>query len=161
MFKFAGDFYKIFRNNEEIKLLVKEAAAFYAKELGLKGVTINMRSVFPEKRADIHGYVQKHLYPAKEKEYDMTIHLNHGKISILETVAHEMIHVAQWERGDLQDFGYRRLWKGEDHTLTPYSKRPWEKEAFKKEVPLAKKFIKHKKIRVPISRKIIKLILPV
>ena len=141
--------YKNFRDNKKVEKLILEAAKFYYTELGIKGnphITVNpMWS--PELFFDTHGYVQKK--PGKDS-FQVVIYINHNIYSILETVAHEIIHVHQYNRGDLINCGIRKLWKGKDHTETEYWERPWEKEAFKNEKSLAKKFFKHKGMRKPL-----------
>ena len=66
-------------------------------------------------------------------------------------ICHEMIHMSQYERGDLKmssDFS-KITWKGKifDNSIS-YDKREWEQEAFSKQNALWKKFkqtIKKKK----------------
>ena len=63
-------------------------------------------------------------------------------------VCHEMVHVWQWVKGDLKDVydrklgnhGYRQMWKGKDYTDTPYSKLPWERQAYRMQETLLNKF---------------------
>ena len=70
----------------------------------------------------------------KENTYIVEIG-NLTKKDTLTTIAHEMIHVAQYDRGDLVQkrnlfTGTKVLWKGVDHTNTEYRSKPWEIEAF-------------------------------
>ena len=66
------------------------------------------------------------------------------------TVAHEMVHVYQWVSGNLRDRlsnspsreGYRQYWKGKDYTNIAYKKLPYEKEAYRMQERLLKKFKK-------------------
>ena len=66
------------------------------------------------------------------------------------TVAHEMVHVYQWVSGNLRDRlsnspsleGYRQYWKGKDYTNIAYRKLPYEKEAYRMQEQLLKKFKK-------------------
>ena len=66
------------------------------------------------------------------------------------TVAHEMVHVYQWVSGNLRDRlsnspsreGYRQYWKGKDYTNIAYRKLPYEKEAYRMQERLLKKFKK-------------------
>ena len=46
--------------------------------------------------------------------------------SMIKSLAHEMIHAWQVDRGDLQG----RFWKGEDMAHLPYQFQPWEIEAY-------------------------------
>lgn len=47
------------------------------------------------------------------------------------TLAHELVHAKQFLRGDLTP--KLMNYKGKKHQLTPYSRQPWEREAYKKE----------------------------
>ena len=66
------------------------------------------------------------------------------------TVAHEMVHVYQWVSGSLRDRlsnspsleGYRQYWKGKDYTDISYRKLPYEKEAYRMQEQLLRKFKK-------------------
>ena len=69
-----------------------------------------------------------------------------GLDAFIETICHEMVHVMQTAKGLLVDrvypkkLGYRQLWKGVDHTKTSYSKKPWEKQAYRMQGKLLKGF---------------------
>ena len=162
-------FFKKYRDNDEIKELIQESIHFYTEELGIENKpTINLLFKWPHRIFfDTHGYIQKTLGTENEK-YHITIYLNHSKYSILETVAHEMIHLKQYNSGDLSlsksmksAYKYDHFWRGVDHTDTDYEDRPWEIEAFKKEDALSKKFLKHKGLRKPILLKIYKRMLSI
>ena len=83
--------------------------------------------------------IDKRLYPADKNEFILTI-------------CHEVVHVMQTAKGLLVDrvypkkLGYRRFWKcpktGKliNHTKTPYSKQPWERQAYRMQEELFKKF---------------------
>ena len=63
--------------------------------------------------------------------------------SMITTIAHEMIHVWQVERGDLVG----RSWKGLDFQKMPYEYQPWEVEAFMHQNDVAEWFFKNHKPR--------------
>ena len=48
------------------------------------------------------------------------------------TLAHEMIHVKQFMKGEMSDEP-KATWHGRNHEKTPYTKQPWEIEAHKQE----------------------------
>jgi hypothetical protein len=88
---------------------------------------------------------------AVETERDFTVEVDKRiyKVDLDEfivTLCHEMVHVMQTAKGMLTDriyprkLGYRRLWKGKDHTKTSYSKQPWERQAYRMQNKLAKKY---------------------
>ena len=64
------------------------------------------------------------------------------------TLCHEMVHLHQYERGDLKiSSDYKTVtWKGETFDITiSYEDREWEKEAFSKQGLLWKQFKKYKR----------------
>jgi hypothetical protein len=64
---------------------------------------------------------------------------------LMETLAHEFVHVKQDVRGQTKERhrgGFKMYWMGEDHTNTPYQKQPWEKEAFSLEKRLVRRYKK-------------------
>lgn len=54
----------------------------------------------------------------------------------MKTLAHEMVHVAQFFRGDLIIDGSQFIWKGLNVTDVPYMEQPHELEAYSQEVYL-------------------------
>lgn len=129
---------------------VRSAANFFMKELLSARKASN---TFVEIRLldlqGAHGFCSLHedegdLYSPKSFTIDID-----GKMSvrqILETLAHEMIHMRQFRNKEL---GYREnhtLFRGRAYRLDmPYHKEPWEKEAYRKEGPLLAKFLKEYK----------------
>jgi len=141
-------YYKHFRDNEKTEKLLLEAAKFYYEELGIENnPTINFHFKFPKKYKIWYGFAGEHK--TKPNTYEVVILMNHNKYDLLSTVAHEMIHVKQMANKELEidEETKRKYWKGIDHTDTKYSKQPWEKEAFDNETKLAKKFMKHKRMK--------------
>ena len=66
-----------------------------------------------------------------EIEVDRTLRLRR----LLETVAHEMVHVKQYARNELH-VEYAKCWKNEFYTKTDYWDCPWEIEAHGRELGL-------------------------
>lgn len=63
------------------------------------------------------------------------------------TLAHEMVHAKQYIRGqyraELAKNGrFRRMWLGKPYSVA-YSKRPWEREAFRREGELVNALLEH------------------
>jgi len=71
-----------------------------------------------------------------------------GREAFIETICHEMVHVWQTATGVMVDrvyprkLGYRKLWKGKDYSDVSYSKQPWERQAFRMQGVLLRKFLK-------------------
>jgi len=143
-------FYSMFRNNEELRPLIQESVDFYLEKLDIdENTIIKLNIIFPNKITSIAGFVQYEEWGMLSK-YNVTIYLNHSIVSILNTTAHEMIHVKQYQSGDLRHTKGKTYWKGVDFSETKYEDRPWEKDAFKREKGLAQMFMEHKNIKKPI-----------
>lgn len=79
-------------------------------------------------------------YPeSKHREFDIELDSNLSQRSILEALCHEMVHVKQYARGELQEKFVQSLvktyWMGSeiDHDNLDYWDRPWEIEAHGRE----------------------------
>ena len=86
-----------------------------------------------------------------EDDKDIIIQIDHrlsrieGRDKLIETVAHEMVHVWQMATGRLKDKfrgGYKQLWKCKDgkyrnYNKTSYDRQPWETQAYDLEGKLA------------------------
>jgi len=60
----------------------------------------------------------------------------------VKTIIHEMVHVWQWATGLCKDYADgRRMWKNKDYTNCPYSKQPWERQAYRLQETLYKKWL--------------------
>ena len=79
-----------------------------------------------------------------EDDKDIIIQIDHrlsrieGRDKLIETVAHEMVHVWQMATGRLKDKfrgGYKQLWKCKDgkyrnYNKTSYDRQPWETQEY-------------------------------
>jgi hypothetical protein len=74
---------------------------------------------------------------------------NLGKRNMLIVLAHEMVHVKQYAKGELKDFVYgtRVKFKGSiiDDNKVDYWDQPWEIEAHGREKGLYLKFLQYEK----------------
>ena len=75
---------------------------------------------------------------------------------MVQTLAHEMVHVKQWARGEMQDIydhdngsPRKTRWKSKliDIKNVPYDKWPWEKEALRVEKRLYNEWLEHVKTK--------------
>jgi hypothetical protein len=65
----------------------------------------------------------------------------HLKFSLEEqmlNLAHELVHAKQFIKGDLSPVRFK--YKTKDYSRTPYSRQPWELEAYRKEEKLFQTF---------------------
>lgn len=124
-------------DNEEFK----EAAEFYATKLGIPDETIIAIGLYPE--MPVAGYCEYHnddVYPyfivgIEDNDEDS------GEEDPLAILAHEMVHVKQYSRGELVDHGYYCSWHGKKYEEAELSSEeyffsPWEVEAFGMQVGL-------------------------
>ena len=88
-------------------------------------------------RIDIdHRIYKPFAKKAAKSEYD----------DFVSTICHEMVHAWQWATGVLEDkvtataYGYKTLWKGKDYSFTPYSRQPWERQAYRMQESLLHKY---------------------
>ena len=96
----------------------------YASELSIKFVTecddgVEGLCSGGPRWADIE--IARSCSGHKQKFFEMMI-----------TLAHEMIHVKQYMKGEMSD-DPNAIWHGRNHNQTPYTKQPWEVEAHKNE----------------------------
>ena len=119
----------------------KQAIKYYGRQLlgnrlyNALEVTVEFSS--KELSKNIYGYCDwvdtNHL----GREFHLIIRPTRSKKGTLIVLAHEMIHVKQYAKGELKD--YLRLnsvkWKGKvyDDEKIDYWDHPWEKEAHEKE----------------------------
>jgi hypothetical protein len=136
--------------NSERRDFITSIASFYAQELNLKNSKFELEiySVKNLRRDDEMNGVVSHFAPRKLKML-IDSRLSHRKL--FETLAHEMIHVKQFARGQIKFYTSRNgkrfsTWLGKRYKNTDYYDLPWEIEAFSKERLLANKLEKILKV---------------
>ena len=92
--------------------------------------------------ASIEGYNTRR----KARDFLMEIHPGLGARTIMETLAHEMVHIKQYAYGELDDC--LSVWRGEyvDSDNLDYWIHPWEIEAHGRELGLVTKFATQEKL---------------
>lgn len=134
---------ELYTKSEKRKNLLEMGAKFYAKKLNLNNSKFNLeiRSVTGlRKKQNCNGVV----FQSGDK--NITMHLDNtlcfGRLMF--TLAHEMVHVKQIAKGQYKgkiakNGKLQRCWMGKVVTAK-YIDRPWEKEAFGREIELVKSF---------------------
>lgn len=110
----------------------EKAILFFAERLFspamLRNLGIRIRKV---KNFEVFGLVGVEDYNAAGKPRDFVIELKRGleENDFLETVAHELVHVRQYVRGELNE--EMNYWRGNpvNPREIPYAEQPWEIEA--------------------------------
>jgi hypothetical protein len=99
--------------------------------------------VYISKRSELESIVAQtrayHMPPSFDRGNSIVcvfLNPNCSLEDMIVSLAHEMIHVWQVERGDFSG----NLWKGQDLRSVPYEMRPWELEAFGNQEAVAKWF---------------------
>ena len=73
--------------------------------------------------------------------------------TFVETLCHECVHIKQYERNEIKEVRGKTMWKGINHNDTPYSKQPWEKEAFGLQKELAKTYLKRHGVSMALAKR--------
>lgn len=129
------------------KKLCKESLKFYAKELLGSRLTNNIKVllVFEELPNAINALCQWDDDNHRCRSFVIIVNKKLNKKTTLIAIAHEMVHVKQYAKGELKDYlrDYNKVrWQDRFFRLdkVEYWKAPWEKEAYKKDVILYEKF---------------------
>jgi len=128
--------------------LCKEAIRFYGEELLGKRLSKNIEILLVfEKLPNIFNAMcnwqdDNH----KCRSFVIVVNKNLNKKTSLIALAHEMVHVKQYARGELKDYlrTEKVKWKKRTFMLdkVEYWSSPWEKEAYKKDQILYEAFKK-------------------
>lgn len=81
----------------------------------------------------------------RPREFTIEVRKNQTKANFITTILHEMVHVKQYVRNEMQERfqgEHRVLWKGKNFSDKDYLDQPWEKEAYKLQEVLYKKYLK-------------------
>ena len=124
--------------SEKIEMFHK-AAKFYIKYLNIQKfkykVYICLAPKMREKDGNngVCGMTGKH-------EISVAVDSALDTLQSLTTLAHEMVHVKQYVRGQYRgelarNGKMKRIWLGKQYSVE-YIKRPWEREAFRREMEL-------------------------
>lgn len=132
---------EVIARGEDKRNLINVVALFYEQTLNLKSskYKLTISSVPGLKKLNMAGAL------VKVADYELAMALDSRlKIDVLfQTLAHEMVHVKQYARGQLKQYKKRNgttayTWLGRKYD-TEYYDCPWEIEAYSKERVLANK----------------------
>jgi hypothetical protein len=129
--------------------LCKDAAKWFARRLLGERLyhNVEVKLVFNSKElgSNIYGYCDWNDDNHKARDFTITIDPNLGKRNMLLVIAHEMVHVKQYAKGELKDFVRvsKVKWQGKvyDDNEIDYWEQPWEIEAHGREKGLYYKFL--------------------
>lgn len=129
--------------------LCKQAVRYYGRILLSENLyhKLNITVAFEKFNPKIneYAYCEWEFENHRAKDYTITIDRNLSKRNMLIALAHEMIHVKQYAKGELKDYlkVNKSKWKGEiiDPEEVDYWDQPWEIEAHGREKELYYKFM--------------------
>ena len=136
-------------NNQELKDLVKQGAEFYGEVLLGKRMAKNIYLDIKltndlKKKEKAYGYchiIDDSLSRPREFMIELDASMKYSFDQILTWLAHEMVHLKQFVRGELFDYENGRVqWKSRTFGRVHYTDQPWEKEAYRLEGYLYKEF---------------------
>ena len=119
--------------------LCKEAIYYYGEELLGKRLSKNIKIslIFEKMPNPIYALCHWQDDNHKCREFIIIVHKNLNKKQTLIALAHEMVHVKQYARGELKDYlrSEQVKWQNKVYNLNKvkYWTCPWEKEAYKKD----------------------------
>ena len=133
--------------------LCKNAIKFYGKFLLTENLyhKVTIKLLFEDLSSRECAYCETDEDGNKRRDFILTLNKNLNKKQTLFALAHEMVHVKQYAKGELKD--YVRVdkikWKNEVHDLTTsdYWFQPWEIEAHGMEKGLYVKYIDSLKVK--------------
>lgn len=128
------------------RALVRSAINFFLDELlpGKKGENTHLEVRFVRLRGaqgfcQIHDEETNEYYP---RMFSIEVCGGMPMKDVIETLAHEMVHLRQFRNRELGHRNNYTLYRGKFYRPDlPYEKEPWEKEAYKLEKVLVEKFV--------------------
>jgi hypothetical protein len=120
--------------NDEHYALVFHASYFFLSQLLPRTKTLSIDIIF-DPIDEYDGFVER----LTKRHYEVTIHPKQSVWQSIRSIAHEFVHIKQYEKRRLVDDkdAYGIIWKGK---LYEYDKEfdgiPWEDEAFRIESEL-------------------------
>lgn len=100
------------------------AVKLFAKKLNIHRLRTNIQVRFHHKLFVDNSHSEGLCESVDSRNFIIDVALYGNWMS---TLAHELVHVKQFARGELTD--NLQYWKGKDHSETKYWEQPWEKEA--------------------------------
>jgi hypothetical protein len=136
--------------------LCKQATRFFGKRLLSENlyhkIEITLRFEEFKKNSNEYAYCEWDDDNHRCREFTITLDRNLSKRNLLLAIAHEMVHVKQYAKGELKDYlkVNKSKWKGEviDPVKVDYWEHPWEIEAHGREKGLYYKFLDHMRTKM-------------
>jgi hypothetical protein len=117
--------------------LVNATAHLYKQELKISNSKYTVEIQFKKGLASVDG-MKGSVCEIAPKHILMLLDADLKQERLFETLAHEMVHVKQYAKGQYKTIRTKRFWMG-SHVKADYFDQPWEREAMSKEKLLASK----------------------
>lgn len=101
------------------------------------------------------GFCEYDDEESRPRDFKIALNRNCTRADIVETVAHEMVHVWQYSTGKLRDMadgGSKYAGHKYNRDEIPYGELPWEVEAYQMEEPLIRQWIESEKKRAAVVK---------
>ena len=124
--------------------LVDDLIIFALNELKLTRMNLEIKVKLCNP-SNVDGFCMWEDDNVKPRQFTIEARKDQNYEDFCTTILHEMVHVKQYARGELKErykAGHKQLWKNRDYTEADYLDQPWEKEAYKMQEILFKKFVK-------------------
>ena len=141
-------------SNKKNRKLVKQAAQWYAERLMGKRlmnslvIHINLRRNLITKEGCEGTAIWEDDNCDRPREFTIELDLTYSIRDVLITLAHELVHVKQWAKGEMYEYTkspmvrfHKTKFELDDINYWDY---PWEIEAFGKQLGLFVRFCEHK-----------------
>ena len=125
------------------KMLIEACVQFYAKELKIDKSDFTL-FVFSSKDIVKDEGANGMAIPIADKVYSVMLNSRMDSEKLIEVIAHEMVHIKQFVKGQLKRKGRQIFWMGKRYVRSRvnYYDHPWEHDAWSKEKFLAAKIFK-------------------
>lgn len=126
--------YKIYGiKNAAFRKEMRSALQYFEQQLGLEEFDQVIVRVKVTSKIDVYGYCHIDEYDDDDNVAELIMEVQTGQTrkEIIHTLAHEMVHVKQYVKGELNDA--LDVWRGKDidSDNMDYDDHPWEIEAEK------------------------------
>jgi len=105
---------------------------------------LSITIVFRKFKSSYHGWCAWQDSNFRPREFEIEINNSKSRKAQLATLAHEMVHVKQWARGELFDYllEEKTRWQGAVYKRDglDYYDEPWEIEAHGRELGLVERY---------------------
>jgi len=137
------------RMNKKLACSFIDAANFYAEKLGLSDISDKISVDIFYRKFDDRGECSCSVYTNAPRTFNIILDSETKWVDPLQTLAHEMVHVKQYARGELQCTTKTSKWKGKlwrkkSDQMDDYYDSPWEIEAFGREEGLYLRYLVEK-----------------